>query len=454
MKITETARSPIGDAEQKHPRLPVVQKVPTFGKLFSDGLAIERLRGGNLVIAHRSREQSAPEFSHSDGCQYQGALLDPSFEVLFPSRSSNFGSVADLIEDAEKKIVQLLAADESSAFLLASFAASTWLQDVLPATPVINICTPPGADARIVSVLASICRRGLVLAQPSIAELLNLPTGFAPTLIMRPTNLRSLAPWLSTVTGNDVRILRDAALLSLRYPVAILSSEPNGSAALNVVLPNNAPWRPLSAHERVELMDQFQPRFLSLRLHRHLQVTASRFEVRRFTGELRMVAAWLGATLDGAPELQRRLIEVLECVNEEAKVLRSQSTTAVVLEALLAKCHGRADHVYTGDIAELANVILLGRQEILTLTPRGVGEILRKSTGLPGKRDSGGFRILLNRKAVRKVHDSAEFYGVLCPSADCRYCDELNHRQQSTNAVYDVHDVPDIHDDQVQGGTR
>ncbi len=116
---------------------PKVQEIATLGKLFSDGIAIERLRGGGLVIGHEGKELTAPEFVH-DGCRYTGAPLDPSFEVVLPSRSEPFGSLVDLLADVEQAFAQLLAVDERTAFLLATFAASSWVAEALPAAPVMN----------------------------------------------------------------------------------------------------------------------------------------------------------------------------------------------------------------------------------------------------------------------------------------------------------------------------
>ena len=190
---------------------------------------------------------------------------------------------------------------ESTALLLASFAAASWVSEALPAAPVVNIWTPSGADARIVNVLASICRRGLVLTEPSVAELLRLPPGFSPTLLLRPTHPRTLATWLAAVTSCDAQILRAGALLRLRCPLAIFSRERIDGVGLSVPLGPADSWRPLSAHEKDDLADQFQGRFLSFRLHRHRHVETSSFDVTDCAPELRPLAAALGATLEGAP---------------------------------------------------------------------------------------------------------------------------------------------------------
>src|SRR5208283_1558992 len=189
------------------------------------------------------------------------------------------------------------------------------------------------------------------LAQPSIADLLRLPPEFSPTLLVRPASLRSLASWLSTVSSSEAQILRAGALFHLRHPVAIFSRTPVAGAGLSVPLPSDVGWRPLPAQERQELMDQFQSRFLSFRMQRHLEVKASRYDVPEFVPELRMQAAALGATLEGAPALQRRLREALRCADEDDKASRSQGQPAIVLEAVLASCHEGRPKVYVGQIA-------------------------------------------------------------------------------------------------------
>jgi hypothetical protein len=196
-----------------------MQEILTCGKLFNDGVAIERLRGGALVIGYRGKEIAEREFVH-DGFRYTGAPLDASLEACLPSRTEDFGSVGDLMAEVETTIARLLAVDADAAFLLASFVVSTWVSDCVPAIPVLNEWGTTGEDGRLVSVLASLCRRSLVLAAPSLSELLRLPSDFAPTLFIRPTNLRCEA-WLTAVGNIDTQVLRRGRILSLSCPLVV-----------------------------------------------------------------------------------------------------------------------------------------------------------------------------------------------------------------------------------------
>jgi hypothetical protein len=442
---TEVSETEVSEMSQNGPK---VQEIATLGKLFSDGIAIERLRGGRLVIGHGGKELTAPEFVH-DGCRYMGAPLDPSLEVILPPRSEPYGSLVELMADVEQAFVQLLAVDERTAFLFANFAASSWVAEALPAAPVMNFWGAAGADSRAVNALAIMCRRGLVLAQPSIADLLRLPPEFSPTLLVRPSSLRPLAPWLSTVTSSDAQILRDGALLQLRHPVAIFSRAPIAGAGLSVPLPPEVGWRPLSAQEREELIDQFQSRFLSFRLQRHLAVKASRFDVPEFAPELRMQAATLGATLEGAPELQRRLMAALRCADEDDKANRSQTQPAIVLEAVLALCHEGHPRVYVGQIAALANTIFAARGEAIVLSDRGTGEILRGQLGLSATRRAVGHELLLDNTTARHVHQLARGFGalsLLTPLAGCAFCQDLLQDARPTSDIGDVQDIHNVHD--------
>ncbi len=298
------------------------------------------------------------------------------------------------------------------------------------------------------NALASMCRRGLVLAQPSIADLLRLPRELSPTLLVRPTSMRSLAAWLAAATNSDAQILRYGALFHLRHPVAIFARAPMAGAGLSVALPPDVGWRPLPAQEREELRDQFQARFLSFRLQRHLAVKASRFDVPEFVPELRMQAAALGATLESAPELQRRLRDALRCADEDDKAKRSQGQPAIVLEALLALCHEGCQKVYVGQIAAFANAIFAGRSEAIVLSDRGAGDILREQFGLFATRRAAGYELLLDTSTVRRVHQLACCCGalsLLTPLADCALCKGLLREAQPSSALDNVHNVHNLH---------
>jgi hypothetical protein len=84
--------------------------VPTLGELFSDGSAIDQLRGNQLVLWQQGQEHIALAHQHN-GRTYTANALDPRLEQLLclPSRSEDFGTGAELISDLSKLLSTYLA---------------------------------------------------------------------------------------------------------------------------------------------------------------------------------------------------------------------------------------------------------------------------------------------------------------------------------------------------------
>jgi hypothetical protein len=161
-------------------------------------------------------------------------------------------------------------------------------------------------------------------------------------------------------------------------------------------------------------------------------------------------ALCLGAAVEGSPETQARIIEAVRRSDEKSKVESSQSSAAVVLEALLVACHEKRSEIHVFEIAELANGIFLGRHGDQVLSPKALGGILRAELGLWPERDARGYALRLSSQARQRIHNLASAYGTLSmmtPHPDYTLCskcmsqtlDPGNHIREHVHEVHEVH---------------
>jgi len=229
--------------------------------------------------------------------------------------------------------------------------------------------------------------------------------------------------------------------------------------------PTQLAYKRIDATEARDLMDTLCPQLLHYRLSHHLQVSGSRFDCPSFAFETRVLARALGSALEGAPQLQARLVAALSPMDEQHKVEHSQELAAIVVEALLTLCHEGKPEVLTVEIAELVNAILVGRHERLEISAKKVGAILRQQLGLYAGRKSAGYTLLLDSSTRRRIHRLSATYAVLSGwqegCDDCatendqgvvseQSCGKLEgqpvHDAPIDGNVHNVHDVHHVHE--------
>jgi hypothetical protein len=215
-------------------------------------------------------------------------------------------------------------------------------------------------------------------------------------------------------------------------------------------VPDKTDYRRIGKREAQELADKFQPRLMRYRLSQHRQVAESHFDCPEFAPDTRFLARILGASVEGSPELQNRIVDALSRIDEQCKVEQSQSLGAIVLESLLALCHEHKPRASVLEITKLTNGILLGRHENLELTAKAVGGIIRKKLGLYSERRGPGYELQLIGKTPKFIHRLAAAYNVLSiqnPVDDCPWCDELygSRRDGFQREAQDVHKVQEVH---------
>ena len=424
------------------------KEILTLGELFPDGSAIDRLRQNRLVLWHKGNEL-AHATVECNGSIYAAAPLDAKLEELLrlPDRTEDFGTTDSLTADVSQLIRRYAVLDDAAALLVTSFVVSTWVVDCLPSAPCLNVWGLAGTETVLVDLLSCLCRHPLRLAEPSVRELLRLPLGLAPTLIIKQPSERTLTRLLAATTEPDFNLLRDGRCLNVQCPTIVCTREPVAVSALAVrLIPDKAEYRRIGEREAQDLAEKFQPRLMRYRLTRHRLVADSHFDRPEFAPDTRLLARILGASVEGSPELQGRIVDALSKIDEQCKVEQSQGIGAVILEALLALCHEKKLRALVHEVTTLANGILLGRHENLELTPKAVGGIMRKKLGLWTERRGPGYELQLIGETPKLIHNLATAYNVLSvqnPVGGCRWCDELNgsNRDGSEEEVQEVQEI-------------
>lgn len=402
-------------------------QIATTGQLFPDA-AIDQLCGNRLILWHQGQARVGSTADYG-GLTYVAAAPSASLEQVLhlPAGIEDFGSLEDLVGELSKGLTSCdVGVDEHATLLLATGIMATWVPECLPGPTVINLWGDVGVERTLLDFMQCVCRRALPLVEPSPRDLARLPTGFTPTLILRHPSERCLRQLVVATGEPEGCILAGGDLVRVHCPIVVSTRDPLNLPALTIPLPpaTRALHR-ITKLDAQRLADRFQPRLLDYRLKHYPNVANAQFDVPGFCPEVRQVARVLGAVLEGSPGLQASIVTALGIVNERYNAERSQTTGAVVLEALLALSHRKAPAAYIGQICDVANSFLEDRDETTQLVPKRVGEILRQELGLVARRRAPGYELALDGSAQRRVHRLAVTYDVLQRVADCPHCQEL-----------------------------
>ncbi|MFY9528807.1 MAG: hypothetical protein WAR24_07845 [Candidatus Acidiferrales bacterium] len=193
--------------------------------------------------------------------------------------------------------------------------------------------------------------------------------------------------------------LRDPALAGFPLEIALAPTR------------EYVPLMDLAEAERVAA--EFQPKLLMYRLVNYRKVTTPSFDLGEFTVPTQELAHSLAASIVGDDELQSQIVPLLKQRDREIQVDRTTLLECIVLEALLAACHdAQSGTLPMADLTQSVNTILVGRGEVLQVSPEIVGWKL-KALGLRTEFITDGRRDLALLDETRAtIHTLAEGYGV------------------------------------------
>ena len=384
------------------------------------------MRNHELLVFEDGHHQVSPIVSYGD-TTYAAVTLGEELQkaLRMPRGEEDFGTVGKLISAVADLLVSY-EVGRTTAWVLANYVLTTWVADCLSGVPVLNLWGPLGSESTLLALLCCLCRRPLRMPAPSLRELANLPVDLCPTLVLRNPTQRALAELIAAAGQAGAGTFHAGQYRIVNCALIVCSDVPISCTALNVsLLTAMTSYHRISSNEAETISARFQPRLLGYRLRRHLQVTRSQFDCREFAPATRLLARNLGSALEGDLESQDRLIDALRSTDEQNKVELSQSQPAAVLEALITLSHEQQPWAKTGDVAGLANAILLARGERADLSAKAVGTILRKKFGFEPVRSGPGYHLKLTKVVQEQVHRLASAHGVLSlvdPTFDCELC--------------------------------
>jgi len=430
--------------------------VRTSSRVFSDGSILELIRipNGelNFLIWDEKSANTAGQFVWR-GETFVPPRLDPTILpwLHLPSKTKEFGSTRKLFTEIYD-LISRTQVDDGVAKALSFFVFATWLDDYLPAAPFLWIVAQPTAATRpLLQVLHLLCRRSLVLSDISTAGFRFLPADLRPTLILEvDQQSRQLLNFLRASKRHGALIAANGKAVDgfgskIVFARAPLRDPASAGFPLELVLPPTRQYIPLmSSSEAERIAAEYQAKLLRYRILSWSKVRTPAFDLNQFTVPVRETAHSLAGSIVDDDQLQSQIVPLLKPLDAQIRVDRTSLLPAIVLEVIFARCHTASGRYFpVGDMTRDVNTVLLGRGEVLEVSPEIIGWVLR-GLGLHTDFMPGGRKALILLNDVRKkVHTLAAAYGVRTlrepAKIDCPLCatlkDEWNLRQSPGASV-------------------
>jgi hypothetical protein len=427
--------------------------VPTCGEVFGKDSIIEIVRsdarnaGPRLFAWNGKHATPVEQFTVNDVTYVPldlGAAIGRA--LLLPAGATEYGSTRQLFNEIGTLVSRASRLPNSAVILVASWVFATWFADRLPVAPVIWITPSPTVSAGpLLQLLTLLCRRALLVTEPTVATLRSLPMELRPTIV---SEVSTIAPaFLKALRASNRRgtlsVVGNKAI-ELYCPKVVISHQPLRDPALagfplQIVLPLSNEHIPgLDAQEAERIGSEFQAKLLMYRLLNWAKITAPDFDLGEYTASTRELAHTLAGCIVDDKELQREIVSFLRPRDREIEVDRTLLLESIVIEGLWAACHdSKYGDLSVNDLTKSVNSILRGRGGSREVSPEMVGWKLR-GLGLRTDFITGGRKGLQLASETRAViHNLAVAYGVRALqqgafSASCSACAELEQKKKNT----------------------
>jgi hypothetical protein len=399
--------------------------VPSAGKIFADGVAIELIRdsGGALrLLSWDGRTaKTADQVTHG-GVTYTTPQIHPSAcdSLLLPSGLAKFGSTRQLVNEIAELISRASAGSQSVVVPLSFFVLASWLSDNSPVPPFLWIVVPTSCTtATLKQLLRLLCRHAIVVNFLSASWPNSLPMGLQPTLIGEiDSPSRRLLNTLRASQTHGVYPARAGMAVDPFCAKLIFSREPLADPAaagfpFEVVLsPKGEYVPPLDAGHAARVAEKFQNQLLAYRFANYSKLAPPSFDLGRVSAPVQALAYSLASPIVGDDELQTQIVPYLVRLDADIQTDNAMTLDAIILEVLVSRWNDR--EVAATEIAGDTNTIIRGRGGSKAVSPETVGWEL-KALGLRATTVSGGLRGLKMIEVRPAIAKLAAIYGLKVP---------------------------------------
>ena len=395
----------------------VARPFATAGEVFADGAMIELVGGANsahpqLVLWNGSTEITGTVVEYR-GQQYEPAKIDGSIlrQLTLPARCCPHGSTRKFLAEICNLMKDLVGLNEKSASLAARIVLCSAVVDALSIAPALVITGPDTARAsRLVTLLRCLCWRSISLTSVTPASFCSLASGVRFTFLISQTsvsdNLRKL---LDDSSNRDRKIPFRGRLLDL-FGVQVIRSDSFFADSLPLrsiqisVTPTEVALPAFDQDAQRRVATEFQAKLLSFRRANLGAAERLSFDASKFSSALRDLARGFAAATPDDPELQAEVFVLLREEDAESRSARWTDLRAITVEAVLvAWKESPGEAVYVSEISNLAQAILSGRGEDLTIDPGAIGKCLKALGFATEPRDAKGRKLRLSKA----VHEHA-----------------------------------------------
>ena len=353
-------------------------------------------------------------------------------------------TAADLITWVKRVLLAQTILLEDLATLVAFWVISTWFQDKLDVVPCLLITGTAHDAMDVLHVLRQFCRQAALLAGFQRSDL-GVNNHFCTNLISEPNLDRRTANLLIGLT--DRRFL----VVGRSYPrsIAIYAGEDPERhkiensihihlAPINAAPPARPPWLQ-TMMKRVPIhLGQYHDKNLDY-------VRDCTWFPSSLSSETAVIATALGRCIVDAPELREKLLELLQTRDQQRRSEMSDTTHAVVVEAILTLSRDGREHAYCREIAATANRLFEVRTENVRLRAEHVGHRC-KHLGLRTCRLSRtGNGLRFDKATVDRINELAAMYMVDVMEDVPAGSENLHSSQDSENKqVEEVMEVVEV----------
>jgi hypothetical protein len=361
----------------------------------------------------------------------------------------------ELLDLVYRFILEHVALDHESLFVLASFVLSTWFVDRFEVAPYLLIVGPPASGkTTLLNVLALLCRRSWLVGDLSSAALYRAFSTIHPTLLLDESTTQAglsdsaLHHFLRVGTTRQ-GVARRGEVFDCYGAKIFAALEPPSDAALTsrcLIVPMSAAnpaIKDLADPAVREYAEQLQRGLLQWRLHRWASIHPARVPgsegLRPRAQDLLACLAAAVATQQARDLLLAFFRSRVTDAEEDRRTIYSRLLNSVLLRLIHEPSELNINDpiakswIMVKGLTDTVNQELRLRGERIQLRPENLGHMLTALGLTERERTNSGMKLVLDLTTRRRIHQNAKTYGQESlgldyepPLAGCPLCKENN----------------------------